>query len=63
MIEPKFAALLWGLCTIYWRQALSNRAEKIYEQVLYFVPPAFVRVFINCCLDLHGAGAIGVLLI
>ncbi|RLN17777.1 hypothetical protein C2845_PM02G40560 [Panicum miliaceum] len=33
MMEPKFAALLWGLWTIYWRQALSNRAEKIYEQV------------------------------
>ncbi|KAG2555451.1 hypothetical protein PVAP13_9KG248200 [Panicum virgatum] len=28
-----FAALLRGLCTIYWRQALSNRAEEIYEQV------------------------------
>jgi len=42
IFEPKFAALLWGLCTIYWRQALSNRAEKIYEQVLYFATPPFV---------------------
>ncbi|CAO2193833.1 unnamed protein product [Urochloa humidicola] len=27
------AALLWILWTIYWRRALSNRAEQIYEQV------------------------------
>nr|TKV98786.1 hypothetical protein SEVIR_9G583400v2 [Setaria viridis] len=28
-----FAALLWILWIIYWRRALSNRAEQIYEQV------------------------------
>lgn len=38
MIESKLAALLWTLWIIYWRQTLSNRAEKIYEQVRCFVP-------------------------
>lgn len=38
MIESKLAALLWTLWIIYWRQTLSNRVEKIYEQVRCFVP-------------------------